>query len=220
MEPKDQPAVFDAIATGYDAWFEKSPGKEIFPLELDCVRLVQPKFTGEWLEIGVGTGRFAEILGIGHGIDPAAEMLKLAAARGIEVKQGVGEDLPYADGSMDGAVLVTVLPFLADAKRVFAEAARVVKPGGRFIVSLVPLSSPWGRSYTEQGEAGHEAFANSRFYECAEVLELAEEAGFEHTGDACCLFCGCGETPGPEESARPGIGPGASFVTMGFNKPA
>ena len=49
------------------------------------------------MEIGVGSGRFAQPLGVKIGIDPSRNMLKFAKERGIQVIRGGGENLPFKD---------------------------------------------------------------------------------------------------------------------------
>ncbi len=75
--------AFDRIAASYDQWYETTEGRAIFVAELECLRLICESFHGQWLEVGVGTGRFASNLGIARGIDPSMPMLKMAAKRGI-----------------------------------------------------------------------------------------------------------------------------------------
>jgi len=76
----------------------------------------------------------------GHvvGVDMTEEMLgrsRAAAAamglRNVEFRQGVIEDLPVEDGSVDVVISNGVINLCADKRQVFAEAMRVLKPGGR-----------------------------------------------------------------------------------------
>jgi hypothetical protein len=59
--------------------------------------------SGTGVEIGVGTGRFAEPLGIRVGVEPSKAMRQVAQKRGIEVIDGVAQVLPFDDcqGSMN-----------------------------------------------------------------------------------------------------------------------
>ena len=72
----------------YDDWFERH--RAAYLSELLAVRTLLP-WKGRGLEIGVGTGRFASPLGVEFGIDPAAEMLDYAEARGVRVVRAVAE---------------------------------------------------------------------------------------------------------------------------------
>jgi len=63
--------AFDPMADAYDRWYDTPKGKAIFQAELKCLRSLHEKSPGRWLEVGVGTGRFACSLGIAEGIDPS-----------------------------------------------------------------------------------------------------------------------------------------------------
>lgn len=83
--------VFNKLFREYDQWYEDN--KWVFLSEVEALRKVIPKGK-KGLEIGVGTGRFAKILGIEYGIDPSEKMLSIAKERGIKTFVGRGEDLP------------------------------------------------------------------------------------------------------------------------------
>ena len=112
---------FDKQARDYDAWFEKH--RDLYLAELEAVRNLVPA-SGAGVEIGVGTGRFAVPLGIPIGVEPAPRMAELARQRGIEVLENFAEALPFAYGSFDFAVMVTVVCFLNDAGQAFRESYR------------------------------------------------------------------------------------------------
>ncbi|MCL5421239.1 MAG: hypothetical protein M1461_02025 [Nitrospirae bacterium] len=82
--------LFDLYANDYDRWFESPEGRVLFKLEVRAVKAVMKNIKRPFLEIGVGTGRFAEALDIGFGIDPSTDMLRLAKERGIKVKKAKG----------------------------------------------------------------------------------------------------------------------------------
>jgi SAM-dependent methyltransferase len=76
------------------------------------------------------------------GIDMTDEMLakareNIAAARltNAEVRKGIIEELPVADASVDWVISNCVINLSPEKPRVFAEIARVLKPGGRMLVS-------------------------------------------------------------------------------------
>ncbi|MCD8565418.1 MAG: class I SAM-dependent methyltransferase [Burkholderiaceae bacterium] len=96
------------------------------------------------MEVGVGSGRFAQALGIECGVDPAPEMAKHARSRGINASVGYGENLPYPDTSFDGVLMVCTICFVENAGEVLSERSRVLKPGAHLLIGFVPLDSVWG----------------------------------------------------------------------------
>lgn len=78
-------------AERYDSWFEKNPN--LFASEVEAIRQLVPPFD-RGIEIGVGTGLFANRLMIQDGLEPSAAMAERAAARGINVISGRAENIP------------------------------------------------------------------------------------------------------------------------------
>ena len=99
-------------------------------------------------DLGCGTGSLTQALApfVGRviAIDASAAMLRSARARvgemtNVEIRRGDLEELPVEDASLDAAFLVLVLPYVAEPGRVLAEAVRVLRPGGRLLVTdLMP----------------------------------------------------------------------------------
>ncbi|MGX1199111.1 metalloregulator ArsR/SmtB family transcription factor [Parvibaculum sp. MBR-TMA-1.3b-4.2] len=98
------------------------------------------------LDLGTGTGRLLELFGprakTGYGIDLSPEMLGFARAHLAQpelehcsVRQGDLYDLPVQDNTVDLVTLHMVLHYLDEPGAAIAEAARVMKPGGRLLIA-------------------------------------------------------------------------------------
>jgi ubiquinone/menaquinone biosynthesis C-methylase UbiE len=127
-------SVFDRYAPEYDAWFDTH--KATYAAQLALLRRAIPT-GGRALEVGVGSGRFAGPLGIPHGLDPSPALLAMARQRGVETVQGLGECLPYHDGTFDYVLMMTVICYVEDIGLSFHEAFRVLRPSGIIIVAFL-----------------------------------------------------------------------------------
>ena len=206
----------DRLADEYDRWFDSAEGRPLFDIELACLRDVLGDHAGRWLEVGVGTGRFAAALGIREGIDPSEPALTIARGRGIDARRGSAEQLPCSDSSFDGVLLVVTICFLHDVSMAMREFQRVLKPGGRLVIGMIPRDSPWGRSYADKGRQGHPFYSTARFYSPHDVISLAADAGFAFDRACNCLFSPAEVAPSPER--RAGIAKAAGFVCLAFSR--
>lgn len=154
--------VFNRYADKYDSWFDIH--KAVFESELLCIKSVIHSFkTG--LEIGVGTGRFASSLGIKIGIDPAINMVKFAAKRGIKAIVAVAEKLPFKDSSFELVLINTTLCFVSDPIQTIKEANRVLTHRGSMIIGMIDKNSFLGKSYS---------LKKSKFYKYANLLSVSQ----------------------------------------------
>jgi ArsR family transcriptional regulator len=105
---------------------------------------------GALLDIGTGTGRIAELFAGDaeriDALDKNLEMLRVARAKlqhlpahRVELVQGDFAELPFADASFDTVILHQVLHFAPDPAPALAEAARVLRGGGR--IAIVDFAS-------------------------------------------------------------------------------
>jgi SAM-dependent methyltransferase len=97
-------------------------------------------------DLGCGSGRIAAALApfvsSVIAVDASAEMLSVARERlagfpNVHLHEGSLESLPIESGTLDLALVVHVLHHLPDPALALAEAARVLKPGGRLVVADV-----------------------------------------------------------------------------------
>jgi SAM-dependent methyltransferase len=131
-----------------------------------------------YLEVGVGTGRFAQALAVGHGVDPSRGAVVYARERGINVALGVGEALPYRAGVFGGALIVFTLCFVREPVHVLNEVHRTLAPRGGLVLGLLLRGTPWADWYAKRGAEGHPVYRSARFHSREEVISLLDEAGF------------------------------------------
>jgi len=203
---------FDALAEKYDSWYD-TKGKLAFEIELAALKPLLPGLPKPWLEVGVGSGRFAQALGIPLGVDPSEALLARARQRGIEVLWGEGEELVFRAGSFGTVFLLTTWEFLQDPARVLKECFRVLQPGGKLVNAFLDRDGKWGASYVEKARAGHPLFSKAHFDTYPDLCRITEQAGFSVVQAVSTLFQGPGETVKLEQS-RQGFHKGASFVVI------
>jgi ubiquinone/menaquinone biosynthesis C-methylase UbiE len=139
----------------YDQWFDSPEGRAIFETELRCLRSVCPDFRDRWIDVGVGTGRFASALGVQEGIDLSASMLEIAKSRGIYVTLASAERIPFPENNFDGILMALTLCFVNDAEEALGECRRVLRQSGKLLLGILPSDSPWGREYIRKAGDGH-----------------------------------------------------------------
>jgi SAM-dependent methyltransferase len=126
-----QPASFDRCAARYD---ELRPVDENW-WEVFAALVRLGDLRGKRvLEVGCGTGRLAAALEERElarvwAVDAAPEMVARAKSLGVNARVARAEALPFKAGWYD-AVVLRMVAHLVDRPRSFAEAARVLAPGG------------------------------------------------------------------------------------------
>jgi len=145
------------------------------------------------------------------GLDMTEEMiaacrqnLKTAGIANGEVRRGLMEQMPVTDGEVDWIISNCVINLSPEKEKVFAEAYRVLKPGGRMLVSDI-VTNDLPEEYRDDILAWVGCLAGA--VEEADYIGLIEEAGFKDivildkmvydnttiatlAGDAC----GCGDS--------------------------
>ncbi|MEM1139580.1 MAG: methyltransferase domain-containing protein [Pseudomonadota bacterium] len=147
------PTPDTALAAGYDATTLSSVPEEAVSASFGCgdpvsFSKIEPGQT--ILDLGCGAGLDLVIAaektgpeGRVIGVDASADMLGLAKANAeragyadrIDLRQGVIENLPVEDESIDWVISNCVVNLSPDKHQVFREIHRVLKPGGRAIIA-------------------------------------------------------------------------------------
>ena len=203
---------FDDLALEYDAWFDKE-GSLIFFVEVQAFKSLLPTLPKPWLEVGVGSGRFAQALGIETGVDPSVKLVEMARRRGITAFLGRGEQELFDEESFGTVFLIVTLCFLDSPLDVLTEANRILMPGGKLVLGLVLKEIPWGQFYQQKKEEGHRFYRYATFYSCDEVVRLIVQAGFVTERIISTLFQKPREVHRTEDP-REGYSPDAGFTIM------
>ena len=154
-----------------------SPGRTWEALARTALPLLE---TGDVLDIASGDGVLAELLSP-HAkryvcIDTSTRVVAAAGERlrrfpNVEVREGDMHALPFKDGSFDLVVLMHALTYASKPAQAVAEAARVLRKGGRLL-----LSSLGKHEHKSVVDAyGH---VNLGFTE-RELRKFAEKAGLD-----------------------------------------
>jgi len=205
--------IFDIYSKEYDQWYEEN--KFAYLSELEALKKVVPK-KGRGLEIGVGTGRFAQPLGVAFGIDPSKKMLEIAKKRGIKTFVGKGENLPFADNEFDYVLIVITICFVKNPERVISEARRVLKNNGKLIIGIVDKNSHLGKFYQEKKKQGHRFYKFANFFSAKEIIKLLEKHNFRGVTTFQTIFQPLDKIKKIEQPKK-GFGEGGFVVICGKN---
>ncbi len=203
---------FEKYTKRYEEWFEKH--KYAYLSELNAIKKILPAFK-KGLEVGVGTGRFAVPLGIQYGVEPSEKMAEISKKRGINVINGVAENLPFEDKSFDLVLMVTTICFVDDILKALKESYRVLKPDGYLIIGFIDKNSPLGEYYQEIKEK-NPFYKDANFISTEELLNYLKKVGFKEFKIVQTIFHKLDEIKNIEP-VKEGYGEG-SFVVIRAKK--
>ena len=206
--PKTSP--FEKYAEQYEEWFEKN--RWVYEAELRAVKAMLPP-GGYGVEIGVGTGRFAEPLGIKIGVEPSKSMREIAQKRGIKVLDGVAEKLPFDDSQFDFVLMVTTVCFVDDINKALLEAHRVLSHGGMIIIGFVDRNSMVGQIYLDR-QNDNVFYKEATFFSVDELVEVIDQSGFTDLTFNQTIFKDLSKTT-RDEPVKSGHGEGSFVVIRG-----
>ena len=171
--------------------------RETEDLNQSVIELLEIGRGDQVLDIGCGNGRSLSRLagesgdGLITGVDHSELMCRRAAANNrqlitdgrVKVECAASDDLPFESGAFDAAMSVHTVYFWDPAEPHLAEIARVLRPGGQFVLAF--------RSSADSATAN---FPESvyKFRSAAEVAELVADSNFENatvsTGPDAVMF--------------------------------
>ena len=135
------------VAAGYERWASQydAPGNPLIALEEPAVH----EMLASWpvplrvLDAACGTGRHTvHVAGLGHdvtGVDASPWMLERAATKnpGLSLIEGKINALPFPTDEFDAAICALLFDHLPRIDDAIGELARVVRPGGRLLISNI-----------------------------------------------------------------------------------
>ncbi|MDP8993001.1 MAG: class I SAM-dependent methyltransferase [Actinomycetota bacterium] len=209
--PSGEPSgTGSTLAEAYDRYI----GRYSHQLARDLVRHSGVRPPQRALDVGCGPGALTtalvETLGPRHvfAVDPSPDYVQACRAHtpGVDVRLGVAEDLPFADGEMDVVLAQLVVNLLDDPEGGVAEMARVARPHG---VVAATVWAPGGMPLLERfweaalavapeavaaiGETGRVGFGEEELAHLwrtggladVSVRPLHATASYEHIADLC-----------------------------------
>ena len=191
------------LLTAYGSWSRRydEPGNPIIGLEEPEVwGLLDALPPGRALDAACGTGRHAaRLVAAGHtviGVDQSPPMLDLARQRApdAEFREARLSEIPANDASFDLVVCGLALAHVSDLDGTIAELSRVLRSGGRLIVSVLHpflVFTGWQASYHD--ETGRH-FIREHPHTHADYLSAFAAAGL--------VVRGCIEPPLSEKQIR------------------
>jgi ubiquinone/menaquinone biosynthesis C-methylase UbiE len=170
---------YAVMASGYD-----EPGNVVIQAEEEPVRrLLSELPASRILGAACGTGRHAAFFAErGHeviGVDQSEDMLEVARARSIPgTFTGSLEALPVETGSVDAAVCALALTHLPRLGPALGELSRVVRPGGRVVISDVhPFFTALGLHSFARLEEGRIGVIRNHFHPITAYLDAFQRSG-------------------------------------------
>ncbi len=125
-------------------------------------------------------GKKGKIIGVDmtpEMVEKARENAEKSGVDNVEFRLGEIENLPVADNSVDTIISNCVINLSPDKKRVFIEAYRVLKSGGRLMISDIVLLKELPKEIRDSIEAYVGCVSGAVLKE--EYLKLIKEAGFQ-----------------------------------------
>jgi ubiquinone biosynthesis O-methyltransferase len=176
-----------ALPAAYRAWRASDLGRITDHIEEELIfALIGSTGNARILDVGCGDGvlsirlaqRGAHVTGLDadQGMIDAARDRASKAHAAITFVQGNAGSLPFADGTFDVVVAVTVLCFVPDGQSAVREMARVLRPGGRLILGELGRYSTWAARRRISGWLGSRVWRAATFRSAGDLEQIAINA--------------------------------------------
>ncbi len=194
-------------------WIGWRMARDHFPENLWTVGLMDVKPADRILEIGFGPGATIQLItqrnitGKVAGVDSSGAMLRAAARRNrtairrgqVDLRHGEAEILPFEDSEFNKVLSVHSVYFWPDPQKAIREIHRVLEPGGRVFLTILP-SQYWNAGDPDEPVS----LPASRPYAPGELADMLQAAGFDRVWfedgadpDVLSKYCVIGERQDP-----------------------
>lgn len=207
--------AFDQVAGFYDDWYSHPQGRQVFKAELRALESLVPD-SGLGLEVGAGTGVFAESL-TDEGrtiicLDPSRAMLANAKERKMPAIMGVGENIPITKRAVGFTYMVTTIEFLENPVAALKQVMETTKKDAPLTILFINADSAWGSLYRQIGVKGDPVFRYAKLRSLREVREILVDAGYVIQESVGTLTTGPAELDVGNELKEPGPETGVVVV--------
>jgi 2-polyprenyl-3-methyl-5-hydroxy-6-metoxy-1,4-benzoquinol methylase len=181
------PADLASLPAAYRAWRASDLGRTTDRIEEELILTLTGPVAGKRvLDVGCGDGvlsvalalQGAHVTGVyvdRHMLDAARNRANSAHAA-VTYIEGNTRSLPFADGTFDVVVAVTVLCFVPNAESAASEMARVLRPGGRLVIGELGRYSLWAAKRRLSGWLGSRMWRLASFRSARELERIAASA--------------------------------------------
>lgn len=176
------------LPSSYARWRRTALGDVTERIEQQLVfELAGPLANLRVLDVGCGDGTLAiasakqgaTTTGIDSAFETVATARRAADEHHVDAVFEVGDacSLPFNENSFDVILAITILCLVEDPDRAVREMARVLKPGGRFVVGELGRFSSWAALRRIRGWLGSNLWRQARFHSASELRALVASAG-------------------------------------------
>ncbi len=136
---------------------------------------------GRLLDVGCGNGqtlaRMADLGWHAEGLDTDPIAVRVARAKGLEVREGTLQSQQFASGSFDAVLMSHVIEHVHDPLSLMKECHRVLKAGGQLVVVTRNIRS-WGHRVYRSNWRGLEPPRHLQIFARSSLSAISTLAGF------------------------------------------